>query len=48
MSPEQLMKQELEKLEREGLVKRKGSAAWVTAYKAKQILDKVYGEDRSA
>jgi len=45
-TPEEILKEGLEGMERDGLGKQLGSTAWKQGIKAGAILDKAYGKDR--
>lgn len=46
-TPEEILRNGLEDMERDGLGKQMGSTAWKQGIKAGSILDKAYGKDRT-
>lgn len=45
---EQLLKDALEQIKKDGLISQKGTRAWRAGIRAKKALDEAYGEDRGA
>lgn len=46
LTPEKIMRQELERRERNGLISRKGSTAWAIGMQSRIILNAAYGRDK--
>lgn len=46
-TPEEILREGLENIERNGLLGQRGSTKWVQAVKAGSILDKAYGKERN-